>query len=121
RPSDRIPVPASRIIISLSARNSTQVVLPPYRRVPGPGTGIDPRTPQNFRRAGDFGAVAMDEGAGFSHATPAKPRVFGVQTSPYLGGQNSKLEPRNSFEASPDNKKATALPRSGPFGKKENL
>src|ERR1700736_6165143 len=44
--------------------------------VPGPGTGIDPRTPQNFSRAGDGEIVAMDERAGFLHASFAKPRVF---------------------------------------------
>ncbi len=29
-------------------RTSRQVVLPPYRTVPGPGQGIEPRTPQNL-------------------------------------------------------------------------
>src|SRR5437870_6419534 len=62
RPSDRMPVPASRTMISPSARSSTQVVLPPYRMVAGPGIGIAPRTPQSFRRAEDAGTVAMDYG-----------------------------------------------------------
>src|SRR5437867_3919601 len=75
-PSERMPVPASNTIISLSARTSTQEVLPPYRMVPGPGTGIDPRTPQNFRRAGGDETVAMDERAESWHVSSAKPRVF---------------------------------------------
>src|SRR5439155_515510 len=52
RPRARIPVPASSTIISPSARTSTQLVLPPYRIVAGPGTGSEPRTPPNFIRAG---------------------------------------------------------------------
>jgi hypothetical protein len=35
-------------MISPSARTSTQLVLPPYRTVPGPGVGIEPRTPQKI-------------------------------------------------------------------------
>src|SRR6266480_5717169 len=52
RPRARIPVPASSTIISPSARTSTQLVLPPYRIVPGPGTGSEPRTPHSFIRGG---------------------------------------------------------------------
>src|SRR6478736_1073116 len=52
RPRPRIPVPASSTIISPSARTSTQLVLPPYRIVVGPGTGSEPRTPHNFIRGG---------------------------------------------------------------------
>src|SRR5881227_2370428 len=47
-PRSRIPEPASRTMISPSARTSTQLVLPPYRTVPGPGVGIEPRTPQKI-------------------------------------------------------------------------
>lgn len=47
-PSSRIPVPASRIIISSSSRNSTQAVFPPYLTNLIPGVGSDPLTPQNF-------------------------------------------------------------------------
>src|SRR6266542_1509585 len=36
------------MIISPSARTSTQLVFPPYRTVLFPGTGIEPRTPQNL-------------------------------------------------------------------------
>src|SRR5882724_10884740 len=46
-PRLRIPVPASRIRISLPARTSIHEVLPPYRAVVGPGEGVEPRTPRN--------------------------------------------------------------------------
>src|SRR6516225_4544795 len=47
-PSNRTPVPQSRItIVPLLVLTSTQDVLPPYRTVPGPGVAIDPRVPQN--------------------------------------------------------------------------
>ena len=34
----------------LSVRTSTHDVFPPYRTVPGPGVGTDPRVPQNRMR-----------------------------------------------------------------------
>ena len=40
--------PASRMMIFPLQFNSTQLVLPPYFTVFKPGTGILPRTPQNF-------------------------------------------------------------------------
>src|SRR5512134_1697997 len=40
------PVPASRNTRPVAPRTSMQGVLPPYRTVPGPGTGVEPRTPQ---------------------------------------------------------------------------
>src|ERR1700720_1355761 len=46
-PRFRIPVPASRIRISLPARTSIHEVLPPYWAVIGPGEGVEPRTPRN--------------------------------------------------------------------------
>src|SRR3954470_6751867 len=50
RPSDRMPLPASRMTSRPSAhRTSTQGVLPPYRAVSGPGLGMEPRVPQNLR------------------------------------------------------------------------
>ncbi len=48
-PSGRMPVPASRISSSpLAVSTEMQVVLPPYRTVDGPGTGSEPRVPQNL-------------------------------------------------------------------------
>src|SRR5439155_16900953 len=47
-PRSLIPDPASRMMISPSARTSTQLVLPPMRTVTGPGVGIEPRTPQKI-------------------------------------------------------------------------
>ena len=61
-PSGRIPEPASSTIISPSARTSTQVVLPPKRRVPEPGTAMEPRVPQNLIRAGDARTLGMEAG-----------------------------------------------------------
>src|SRR6187402_1840871 len=55
-PSRRSPVPASMMIgNSPRGRISTHDVLPPYRHVACPGTGIEPRTPQNrtFMRRAD--------------------------------------------------------------------
>jgi hypothetical protein len=48
-PSRRRPVPASMMIGSPPrGRTSTQDVFPPYRLVARPGTGMEPRTPQNL-------------------------------------------------------------------------
>src|SRR3954469_7898770 len=48
-PSRRRPVPASMMIgAAPRGRTSTHDVLPPYRLVVRPGTGIEPRTPQNL-------------------------------------------------------------------------
>src|SRR6185436_13111314 len=48
-PSRRSPVPASMMIGGAPrGRTSTHDVLPPYRLVVRPGTGIEPRTPQNL-------------------------------------------------------------------------
>src|ERR1044071_762898 len=50
RPSDRMPLPASRMTSLPSAHlTSTQGVFPPYRAVSGPGLGMEPRVPQNLR------------------------------------------------------------------------
>ena len=47
-PSARAPVPQSRTSsVPPSVRTSTHDVFPPYRTVPGPGVGTDPRVPQN--------------------------------------------------------------------------
>ena len=50
RPSLRMPVPASRTMISPPTRTSMHEVLPPCLIVSGPGVAMEPRTPQNFRR-----------------------------------------------------------------------
>src|SRR5258708_3282518 len=48
-PSLRMPVPASTTTrVPESERTSTHDVLPPYRSVFRPGTGSEPRTPQNL-------------------------------------------------------------------------
>src|SRR5579864_6670710 len=76
RPSSRIPEPASRTISSPSERTSTQLVLPPYRTVPGPGTGIEPRTPHSFSCVDDGGTPDIFNRQLMCHVTVAKPRVF---------------------------------------------
>ena len=44
----RSPLPASRMTsLPGTPEMLMQAVLPPYRAVPGPGVGIDPRVPQN--------------------------------------------------------------------------
>src|SRR6266481_168074 len=69
RPSGRMPEPASSTTISPSARTSTHVVFPPYRSVPGPGTAIEPRVPQNLIRTGDDDAETL--GMGWQNADVA--------------------------------------------------
>jgi hypothetical protein len=46
-----MPVPESKIRISVPIRISTQDVLPPKVVVRGPGVAIEPRVPQNVTRA----------------------------------------------------------------------
>src|SRR5262245_50053924 len=53
-PSERSPVPASKMSTRLPQRTSMHGVLPPYRIVDGPGHGILPRTPQNRTRMEAF-------------------------------------------------------------------
>jgi hypothetical protein len=49
--SERPPVPQSMTTrVARAERTSTQDVLPPYRRVFGPGVAMDPRVPQNCIR-----------------------------------------------------------------------
>ena len=72
RPSGRMPEPASSTTISPSARTSRQVVLPPYRSVPGPGTAIEPRVPQNLIRTGDDDAEML----GMDVETPILPCIL---------------------------------------------
>jgi hypothetical protein len=49
--SERPPVPQSMTTrVPRAERTSTQDVLPPYRRVSGPGVAMDPRVPQNCIR-----------------------------------------------------------------------
>src|SRR6266403_2990127 len=98
RPSSRIPDPASSTMSSPSARTSTQVVLPPYRTVAGPGTGIEPRTPHSFSRVDDSDAADIGNRHRVCHATAPKPRVFAAPSQP-LGDAQKKL-PRNLFRGS---------------------
>src|SRR5678809_622922 len=62
RPNGRRPVPASMMIISPPARTSMHEVLPPNSTVLWPGVGMEPRTPQNFNRAGVTGSDVEDVG-----------------------------------------------------------
>lgn len=50
-------MPASKIRIASPHRISTQDVLPPISTVPGPGTGMLPRTPQKRTRKSDGSAL----------------------------------------------------------------
>src|SRR3954471_11411799 len=70
-PSRRRPVPASMMIGgSPRGRTSTHDVLPPYRLVVRPGTGIEPRTPQNLTFIG-----GTRSGAGATVALPGGSRL----------------------------------------------
>jgi hypothetical protein len=53
-------------------------VLPPKRKVPEPGTAMEPRVPQNLIRAGDARTLGMEAGgnAEFWHAFLIKPSIF---------------------------------------------
>src|SRR5205814_4941148 len=94
RPSSRIPDPASSTMSSPSARTSAQVVLPPYRTVVAPGTGIEPRTPHSFSRVDDSDAADIGNRHRVCHATAPKPRVFAASSQP------KKKLPRNLFRGS---------------------
>src|SRR2546423_13895953 len=85
RPSARMPEPASRTISSPSARISMQLVLPPKRTVSGPGTGIDPRTPQIFRREDDPDVADISGWERVCHATAAR-QEFLPDTLRLVGG-----------------------------------
>src|SRR6266581_379423 len=89
RPSSRIPDPASSTMSSPSARTSAQVVLPPYRTVVAPGTGIEPRTPHSFSRVDDSDAADIGNQHRVCHATAPKPRVFAAPSQPLGGAKKS--------------------------------
>src|SRR5215470_19047692 len=91
RPSSRIPEPASNTISSPSARISMQLVLPPYRTVPGPGTGIEPRTPQIFRRVDDPDAADIINLERVCHAATARQEFLPDRIRPIAGTRKKKL------------------------------
>src|SRR4051812_34431949 len=88
-PRSRAPVPQSRIrSVPASVRTSTHEVFPPYRMTVGLGTGIEPRTPQNFRRIRSNRPVPDPD--------PHPPREPGHRghASARRGGRLSSVPPR---------------------------
>src|SRR2546427_725214 len=73
-----MPVPASRITTSWPPSTWMHEVFPPYLAVPTPGTGMEPRTPQNLtfmRREENTGRAEFRQGS--------RTTITGVAASQY--------------------------------------
>src|SRR3954471_15068391 len=110
-----MPVPASTTTrVPDSERTSTHEVLPPYRSVFRPGTGREPRTPQNFTRIGRPKGGSEDAEAWRQDNTA---RLPGDRRGRVSVSQPDRHFPcrRASFGAGRERKKCRASP-SAPLG-----